>query len=73
MKANAKRKFNKWYSKPISALLMFVSLIAMCAADGLADAGKLHWLFLGMFVPMLIMFVMHKYGLMEWSDEEKID
>ena len=73
MKANAKRKFNKWYSKPISFMLMFVSTMAMCAADCLADAGRLHWLFLGMFVPMMVMLVMHKYGLMEWVDKEKID
>ena len=73
MKADAKRKFNKWYSKPIGFMLMFVSIMAMCAADGLADAGKLHWIFLGMFVPMMVMFVMHKHGLMEWVDKGKID
>lgn len=73
MKANAKRKFNKWYSKPISFVLMFVSVTTMCAADGLADANKLHWLFLGMFVPMMVMFVMHKHGLMEWIDGDEVD
>jgi hypothetical protein len=73
MKANVKRKFNKWYSKPIGIVLMFVSITAMCAADGLADAGRLHWLFLGMFVPMTVMFVMQKHGLMEWVDKGKID
>ena len=73
MKTDAKRKFNKRYSKPISFALMLVSIMAMCAADCLADAGKLHWLFLGMFVPVMVMLVLYKCGLMEWVDKEKID
>lgn len=73
MKAQTKKNFNKWFSKPIAFLLMFISLAAMCGADSLVENGKLHWLLIGMFLPMWIMYVLHKRGLMECLDKNPMD
>lgn len=70
MKTQTRNKFNKWFSKPIAYVMMFISLVAMSGADSLMENGKLHWLLIGMFVPMMIMFVLHKHGLMEWLDKK---
>ena len=70
MKTQAKKNFNKWFSRPIAYLMMFISLVAMSGADSLMDNGKLHCLLIGMFVPMIIMFVLHKHGLMAWLDKK---
>lgn len=70
MKAQTKKNFNKWFSRPIAYLMMFISLTAMCGADSLMENGKLYILLLGMFTPMWVMYILHKCGLMEWLDKK---
>lgn len=71
--AQAKNTFNKRLSKPIAFILIAVLAATVCGADGLAENGKLHWFLVGMFLPMLMLHILHKKGLMEWINEDLID
>lgn len=75
MKAQAKAKntFNKRLSKPIAFILIAVLAITVCGADVLVENGKLHWFLVGMFLPMLVLHILHKKGLMEWINKDLID
>jgi hypothetical protein len=73
MNTNAKNTFNKWLSKPIAFILIAVLVITICSADGLVENGKLHWFLVGMFLPIIILHILHEKGLMEWINKDLID
>lgn len=69
----SKKNFNRWFSKPVTGLLILVMMVAMSAIDSLMDNGYLVWGLIGMFAPMGVMWLMHKRGLMEWIDRVDVE